>query len=143
MCKYAITSLPVGETYAYDANGNMTSRVEGGVSYTQNFDIENRLSSVTVNSQTTTFVYDGDGNLVKKLKPDGTSTVYIGGIYEVDLNASSQVTKKTSYYPAGGTMRVECRFMISLRAKGGAKRGARRGVQLNARTYLETMSDGR
>jgi len=55
--------------------------------------------------------------LVKKLKPDGTSTVYIGGVYEVELNTRAQhalgagsggtVTKKTSYYPAGGAMRVE------------------------------------
>jgi len=105
--KHAVTSLSSGEAYSYDANGNMTQRVEGGVTYTQNFDIENRLASVTVGGQTTTFVYDGDGNLVKKLKPDGTSTVYIGGLYEVDLDSGGAATKKTSYYPAGGAMRVE------------------------------------
>jgi len=98
-------SLSSGETYAYDANGNMTSRVEGGVTYTQTFDAENRLISVTVNSQTTTFVYDGDGNLVKKIAPDGKVTVYIGGIYEVDLNGTT-VTKTTLYYPAAGAVRV-------------------------------------
>jgi YD repeat-containing protein len=104
--KHAVTSLQSGETYSYDANGNMITRVEGGVTYTQNFDIENRLASVTVGGQTTTFVYDGDGNLVKKLKPDGTSTVYIGGVYEVDLNTGGAATKKTSYYPAGGATRT-------------------------------------
>ncbi len=104
--KHAVTSLSSGESYEYDANGNMTERVEGGVTYAQEFDIENRLESVTVNSQMTTFVYDGDGNLVKKIKPDGTSTLYIGGIYEVDLNSGGSATKKTSYYPSGG-MRVE------------------------------------
>jgi len=31
------------------------------------------LISVTVSGQTTTFVYDGDGNLVKKIKPDGSN----------------------------------------------------------------------
>ncbi len=105
--KHAVTSLSTSEAYSYDANGNMTQRIEGGVAYTQNLDVENRLSSVTVNSQTTTFVYDGDGNLVKKLKPDGTTTIYVGGIYEGELNAGGQITKKTSYYPAGGALRVE------------------------------------
>jgi len=105
--KHAVTSLQSGETYSYDANGNMTTRVEGGVTYTQEFDIENRLIKVTVNSQVTEFIYDGDGNLIKKKKPDNTSTVYIGGVYEVDLNGSGSATKKTSYYPAGGAMRVE------------------------------------
>lgn len=83
----------------------MTLRVEGEATYTQNFDIENRLSSVVVNGQTTAFVYDSDGNLVKKIRPDNTSVVYIGGIYEVELSAGGAVTKKTSYY--GVALRVE------------------------------------
>src|SRR4030095_15911200 len=45
------------------------------------FDAENRLISVVVSGQTTSFVYDGDGNLVKKIKPDGSKTLYVGGIY--------------------------------------------------------------
>ena len=52
---------------------------------------------------TTTFVYDGDGNLVKKVK--GTTTTVYVGMYEVELT-NSVVTKKTSYYP-GGAMRVD------------------------------------
>jgi len=80
-------------------------RVEGGVTYAQTFDAENRLISVTISGQSTTFVYDGDGNLVKKLKPDGTITVYIGGVYEVELNGTT-VTKTTLYYPAAGAVRV-------------------------------------
>jgi YD repeat-containing protein len=43
---------------------------------------------VTLGGQTTTFVYDADGALIKKVKPDGTSTLYLGG-YEVKLSASS------------------------------------------------------
>jgi len=103
--KHAVTSLSSGDTFTYDANGNMTLRVEGGATYTQTFDVENRLASVSYQSSVTSFVYDGDGNLVKKLKPDGTSTVYIGGVYEVDLNGTT-VTKTTLYYPAAGAVRV-------------------------------------
>jgi hypothetical protein len=45
---YAVTALGSGESYVYDANGNMTQRSEGGVIYTQVFDAENRLVSVSV-----------------------------------------------------------------------------------------------
>ena len=42
---------------------------------------------------------------MKKIKPDGTLTVYIGGIYEVELNGTT-VTKTTLYYPVAGAVRV-------------------------------------
>ena len=51
-----------------------------------------RIASVTVSRQTTTFVYHGDGNLVKKIKPDGSKTIYVGGIYEVDKTSGGTVT---------------------------------------------------
>ena len=104
--KHAVTSLSTGESYGYDANGNMTSRVEGGLTYTQAFDTENRLTSVTVSGQVTTFAYDPDGNLVKKIKPDGSKTLYVGGIYEVGKNSGGTVTGTKTYYPAAGAMRV-------------------------------------
>ena len=90
--KHAVTALSTGESYTYDANGNMTQRIEGGSTYTQAFDTENRLTSVTVSGQVTTFAYDPDGNLVKKINPDNSKTLYVGGIYEVDKNASGSVT---------------------------------------------------
>jgi RHS repeat-associated protein len=80
--------------------------VEGGLTYTQTFDAENRLISVTVNSQTTQFIYDGDGNLVKKVKPDGSKTIYVGGVYEVDKTSGGAVTRTISYYPVAGAMRI-------------------------------------
>ena len=104
--KHAVTGLSSGETYSYDANGNMTQRVEGGLTYTQNFNAENQLTSVTVSGQTTSFYYDPDGNLLGKVKPDGSGTLYLGGLYEVDLTSVGVTTKKTSYYP-GGAMRVD------------------------------------
>jgi RHS repeat-associated protein len=105
--KHAVTSLSTGETYAYDANGNMITRVEGGATYTQTFNAENRLISVTVNGQTTHFIYDGDGNLIKKINPDGSRTLYVGGIYEVDKDDDDDVTRTVTYYPAGGAMRID------------------------------------
>jgi RHS repeat-associated protein len=58
---------------------------------------ENRLTSVTVNGQTT-FVYDGDGRRVKKVQ-GGQTTAYAGSHYE--YNVSTGAT--TSYYYAGST----------------------------------------
>ncbi len=104
---HAVTSLASGETYTYDENGNMIERLEGGQIYYQTFDAENRLVSVTVGGQTTQFVYDGDGNLVKKIKPDGSRTIYIGSIYEVDKSSGGAVTRTVTYYPAGGAMRID------------------------------------
>ena len=88
--KHAVTALSTGESYTYDANGNMITRVEGGQTYTQTFDAENRLISVAVGGQTTSFIYDGDGNLVKKIYPNGSKTLYVGGIYE-GLDTASPV----------------------------------------------------
>ncbi len=96
--KHAVTSLSTGESYIYDANGNMTQRVEDGLTYTQVFDAENRLVSVTVNGQTTQFVYDGDGKMVKSVI-NGVTTLFVSGAYQVKAGV---VTK---YYP-GGAMRV-------------------------------------
>ncbi len=104
--KHAVTALSSGESYSYDANGNMTSRVEGSLTYTQVFDAENRLVSVTVSGQTTQFIYDGDGNLVKKVKPDGSWTIYVGKVYEVDKTSGGAVTRTLSYYGVAGAMRI-------------------------------------
>jgi len=92
----------------------MIQRVENGLTYTQTFrqaqcdtfNIENQLASVTVNGQTTQFQYDGDGNMVKKTKPDGNKTIYVGGVYEVDKTSGGTVTRTLTYYPAGGAMRI-------------------------------------
>jgi RHS repeat-associated protein/uncharacterized repeat protein (TIGR01451 family) len=114
--KHAVTSLSTGETYAYDANGNMITRVEGGLTYTQTFDAENRLISVTANSQTTQFLYNGDGTLVKKTKPDGSKTIYAaGGVYEVDKSSGGSVTRTITYYPVAGAMRINSTMYYTLK----------------------------
>ena len=104
--KHAVASLSTGETYSYDANGNMITRVEGGLTYNQTFDAENRLISVTVSGQTTQFIYNGDGNLVKKINPNGSKTLYVGGIYEIDKASGGSVTRTVTYYPVAGAMRI-------------------------------------
>ena len=82
--------------------------IETSQTYTQVFDTQNRLTSVTVSpsGQTTTFAYDPDGNLVKKINPDGSKTIYVGGVYEENKASGGTVTGTKTYYPAAGAMRV-------------------------------------
>ncbi len=83
----------------------MLPRNEGGASYTQGWDPEKRLQTVT-GSASATFVYDGDGNRVKAMLNDVT-TAYVGNYYE----QSGSIT--TTYYYAGGT-RVAMRQGITV-----------------------------
>ena len=96
---HAVTSTSDGNTYGYDANGNMTTRVIGGITYTLTYDAENRLVSyvggsggLTINAS---FLYDGDGNRVQGTV-NGVTIKYVGAHYEVQ---GSTVKK---YYYAGG-----------------------------------------
>jgi RHS repeat-associated protein len=79
----------------------MTQRVEGGVTWTQSFNAENRLASVSDGTDTWTFVYDCDGNRVKQVNPDGKISLFLGrGIYSIeDAAGSGEVTK---YYSVAG-----------------------------------------
>jgi RHS repeat-associated protein len=81
--------------YCYDANGNMTKRVEAGVTYAQNFDVENRLTSVVSNGQTTTFAYDAAGMRVKTVKPNGTVIDHPFPNYEVENPAATPLIRAT------------------------------------------------
>ncbi|MCP4358842.1 MAG: RHS repeat protein, partial [Chloroflexi bacterium] len=100
--------------FCYDDNGNMSNRIEDGVTYTQNFNVENELTSVTVSGETTSFAYDASGIRVKterlgqvihtpfpgyeeemrtpptvSLTADGQSSIQIGGGQSFTLDWSS------------------------------------------------------
>ncbi|MBX3061298.1 MAG: RHS repeat protein, partial [Anaerolineae bacterium] len=93
----------IGANYFYyDGNGNMTKRVEGGVTYTQNFNVENRLTSVVKSGGggTTTFVYDADGQRMKTVEPSGKTIYYPFPGFEVEVNGP--VTMKRVTYSLGG-----------------------------------------
>jgi len=81
-------------SYTYDANGNMN------VGTARSWDVENRLTSVTKNSVTETYVYDGDGNRVKKVVQGGDTTVYVNQYYEKNITTGDV----TTYYYLGGKL---------------------------------------
>jgi RHS repeat-associated protein len=79
------------------------------VTYTQGWDIDNRLIAVTntVSGQVSRFYYDADGQRVKRVDPSGT-TAYVGQHFEVQASAGIS----TSYYYFG-SQRVAMRIRPS------------------------------
>ncbi|MEW6403834.1 MAG: LamG-like jellyroll fold domain-containing protein, partial [Chloroflexota bacterium] len=116
---HAVASVDRGQssvdTYTYDANGNMTCRVEDGVTYKQDYNTENRISAIHKMDgdcatgtilESWVFAYDGDGVRVNTAHFTGTTAdsltaYYFGGAYEV----SGDIIRK--YYSfAGQTIAV-------------------------------------
>lgn len=74
------------DTFTYDANGNMTSRL---FHETYAFDVENRLTQTASYPSQTDYVYNGSGDLVLRKSSSSQypgavdeKNVYVGGIYE-------------------------------------------------------------
>ena len=81
----------------------MTHRVANGVTWTQVFDAENHLVSVSNGTTTTSYTYDQDGNRVKRTV-GSVSTMYVAGM-EIEFHGSSE-DHRTAYYAQGGAFRV-------------------------------------
>ncbi len=86
---------PVTTTYAYDDNGNLSSRSDGVATDTYTFDAEDRLVSADVQTGAApglvAYVYDADGTRVSKTA-DGQTTHYL-----VDCNrANAQIIEQHS-----------------------------------------------
>jgi len=102
-----VTGLSGGSTFSYDANGNMTTRTQDGVTWTYTFDAENRLTQVVGNGVTTTMVTDGNGARIKRIVDDGqtvTTTLYVAGMEIESVNGT--VSQRTVYYGAGQVRRA-------------------------------------
>ncbi len=87
--KHAATSDGTN-TYSYDANGNQLS----GAGRAMTWDAENRLTSVTMNGNTTRMDYDASGNRIRK-----GGTFYFGA--SVERAANGGLIK---YYSVGGVL---------------------------------------
>ena len=96
------TSAIGNSTFAYDANGNMISKVKNGNTYGYTYDGENQLISVQKNGQlANAFAYDFAGNRWKKVEKDGTQTLYIGSTYEITQHPPNQA------FPNGQTLHTK------------------------------------
>ncbi|MBL1193221.1 MAG: hypothetical protein D8M60_02595 [Chloroflexi bacterium] len=100
------------DTYSYDANGNMTCRIEDGVTWRQTYNAENRLSKVEeitsgtcasgTAGDTWTFTYDGNGTRIKQVNPDDTISLFLGGGMYTVKDASGTTPVVTKYYSIAG-----------------------------------------
>jgi RHS repeat-associated protein len=93
---HAVASLSNGNTYTYDANGNMTQRVVNGQTFNLSYDAENRMISVSGTGINVAFTYDADGKRVQQVLNNAT-TKFIGNHYEVEG------TTVRKYYLAGAS----------------------------------------
>jgi RHS repeat-associated protein len=91
---HAVNYTSDGNSYTYDTYGNMKSDGMRTIDYNYN----NMPVSILVSGATTTFVYGGMGERVKKITPNGGTTTYIGKLYEC-----SSAGTCAKYIFAGGT----------------------------------------
>ncbi|MBX3015506.1 MAG: RHS repeat protein [Caldilineaceae bacterium] len=98
-------TAPNWSQYAVDVNGNFTARVQNGVAQTLVWDHENRLSSVTGGGVNDSFLYDADGQRVKKTS-NGTTTYYPNQYYE--QTGGTNVDKYYYFNAPRGTRPLPC-----------------------------------
>jgi RHS repeat-associated protein len=91
-----------GDTYAWDANGNLAERTVDGATETFAWDALRRLSSVSGPSGTTSFVYAASGERLLR-RAGGRSTLYWAG-HEVTVAADGSVVKSTRPYSLDGEL---------------------------------------
>jgi RHS repeat-associated protein len=100
----SVTTEQEFDEYTYDANGNMVTRVEHGITWTQTYNFENRLATMSNGITTWLFSYDGDGTMVGQLITDGTTVTqtrfFMGGAYESTSDGTTETVRK--YYAIAG-----------------------------------------
>ncbi|WP_055523048.1 RHS repeat-associated core domain-containing protein [Streptomyces graminilatus] len=94
----------VTSTYAYDATGNTTTRLDGTASQTLAWSQEGRLDTLKEGTSTTGYVYDADGSLLIRRNAAGETVLYLGGT-EVHLDTSTSTAKfwAQRYYTGAGS----------------------------------------
>jgi RHS repeat-associated protein len=93
--KHAVSAAG-SNSYQYDCNGNMITRVVGGQTYNLSYDTENRMTGVS-GAATANFAYDVNGARVKSVV-NGTTTYFVGEMLE--WTGSTNTMKL--YYSLGG-----------------------------------------
>lgn len=94
----AISGSP-GTTHTYDNNGNTLTKTDGSVTTTYAWDVENRLTSVTLpgSGGTITFKYDPLGRRIYKSSSTGTTIfAYDGESLIEETNASGSALARYS-----------------------------------------------
>jgi RHS repeat-associated protein len=90
-----------GDAYAYDANGNMTSKTtsEGATVYT--YDFENRLVQVDTVTETISYTYDPFGRRTSKTTSSGTTNYFHDGFQVIMEEGNAGMAEATYVYGIG------------------------------------------
>jgi len=102
--KQAMTAIAGGGVFAYDANGNMTSRKTStsAAQQTLTWSKENRLEKVAIaGGVTESYLYDHTGQRVRSIVSGGDKRYFVFPELEVKI-VPSGVTSETKYYFFGG-----------------------------------------
>ncbi len=102
MKPHAITHLDGVQKFWYDANGNMTRRIDQqDRDWTLVWTPENMLHSATAGSANVAFAYDADGMMVQRTE-NGQTINRLGKLFEHNITLGSF----TKYYQFGGRLIV-------------------------------------
>lgn len=98
-------------SYVYDDNGNMKQRIVDGVTYTMDYNAENRIASIHWGNNNESFFYDGNGTRVATLTDNGSGPVlsayFMGGAYEATVTSDGTQTAWRKYYAFGGVSMMD------------------------------------
>lgn len=115
----------VSQITAYDLNGSPLTIIDpNGVTTTLTYDLRQRLTSRTVGGETTTYTYDGVGQLMQVILPDSSALTYtydpahrltaisdaLGNRITYTLDAMGNRTKEEVKDPAGNLARTRSRI---------------------------------
>jgi RHS repeat-associated protein len=109
---YQVSGAGSTRTFTHDNNGNLASKVEGGVTTTYEWDAENRLTAINQGALRSEFIYDGDGKrtqLVEKSNSVVTADrrfVFDGIVPTEERDAANAVVKRffaSGYHQGGAT----------------------------------------
>ncbi|WP_051366051.1 RHS repeat domain-containing protein [Hamadaea tsunoensis] len=88
------------DSFAYDLNGDETSRAVTGGTATLAWDVQHHLASSTVGTAATRFTYDADGTRLLRKDPS-TAVLYLPG---QELRLTGGTVTATRYYTSGGAI---------------------------------------
>ncbi|WP_353505504.1 RHS repeat-associated core domain-containing protein [Verrucosispora sp. ts21] len=116
-------------SFTYDTGGyNLTRHTDTGVAQQLEWNAEGRLHTLTEGAETTSYIYDTEGNRLISRASDKT-TLYLGAT-ELTLNAGATQTGGTRYYSAAGRT-IAVRTQAGLVWSGGDHQGTEQ-IQINA-----------
>ncbi|NRQ38596.1 DUF5615 family PIN-like protein [Nonomuraea sp. NN258] len=105
------------DTYGYDDAGQLVARTVDGKQSTFSWNALGQMDKAVVNGAETSMVYDAEGERLIRRDPDGSSTLYLGGM---EVRATGGVVKTTRYYsgPDGAVVAMRTSAGIQWLASG-------------------------